>query len=365
MSRSSFLRFIATLAILCVPSFANAIHKCVDKNGKVTFSNVPCTTGQQRVGPETPGFVEGVTVKNLSQTMKEVSLPLGNNRKMLVPIPIEWGYSTQYPEAIKAPTLRVTTKGADPIVLLMSFIRIQDKSRQASIMVDEVISASTKHHSTIPSSRQLYSGELMPLRAEGVGRKAIYKDVALAKRSRLPRGEYVFMTSSGLVIEDVLISATILSNNASSENYNNALTALASVFYSVDNKQPEVQHKTVTKDEVGLLSLAYISEGFSASAVVKAQVAEYYSVTGKLPSSNAEAGIRIPESYAGVSLKSVRISGGGVITLTYDEKTGVNNGTIQLVPYVGNSALGLRWQCNTSSYKGIERMASQCNYING
>ena len=297
--------------------------------------------------------------------MKEVSFPLGNDRKMLVPIPIEWGYSTRYSEAIKAPTLRVSTKGADPIVLLMTFVRIQDTSKQASIMVDEVISASRKHHSTIPSSRQLYSGELVPLRAKGVGRKAIYKDVALAKKRRLPRGEYVFMTSGGIVIEDMLISATILSNNASSENYNNAVMALASVFYSVNNKQPEAQHKVATKDEVGLLSLAYISEGFSASAVVKAQVAEYFAVTGELPSSNAEANIRIPESYAGVSLKSVRVSRGGVITLTYDEKTGVNNGIIQLVPYVGNSALGLRWQCNTSSYKGIERMAPQCNYIKG
>jgi len=44
------------VAAILVPSHSYSIHKCLDKNGAVTFSNVPCDIGQNRDKPSSPNL---------------------------------------------------------------------------------------------------------------------------------------------------------------------------------------------------------------------------------------------------------------------------------------------------------------------
>jgi hypothetical protein len=107
-------------------------------------------------------------------------------------------------------------------------------------------------------------------------------------------------------------------------------------------------------------ALAYLSEGLAISAPVKMQVAMYYQMEGELPASNAALDLPPPEAFKGQSLVSVGLSDGGIITLTYDAKSGVPNGIIELIPSV-DPVRGLIWECFSPSYRRV----STCRYVKG
>ncbi|MGY5453200.1 pilin [Agarivorans sp. MS3-6] len=102
---------------------------------------------------------------------------------------------------------------------------------------------------------------------------------------------------------------------------------------------------------------AYLIEGLSISGQVKAQIDVYFSINGEFPSSNQQLGIASPEQYRGQSLTSLHVSEAGIITLTYNKKSGVHNGVIQLKPEPSDT-IGIRWQCRTPNYQSL----SPCEY---
>ena len=108
---------------------------------------------------------------------------------------------------------------------------------------------------------------------------------------------------------------------------------------------------------------AYITQGLATSSRVKTYISTYYSDLGKLPTSNKQAGLPMPSKFKDGALKSMRLTDGGVILLTFNKDSGVDNGTIELVPNISNPVMGVVWQCQTSSYKGIEVLVPQCSYI--
>ncbi|MBB3167120.1 pilin [Simiduia aestuariiviva] len=105
-------------------------------------------------------------------------------------------------------------------------------------------------------------------------------------------------------------------------------------------------------------ALAYLSEGLVIGAPVKMQVAMYYQMHGEFPSSNQAVALPPPSSYKGQSLTRLAISTGGIITLTYDKKSGVHNGIIELIPSI-DARQSIRWECFTPSYRAVPN----CPYI--
>lgn len=105
-------------------------------------------------------------------------------------------------------------------------------------------------------------------------------------------------------------------------------------------------------------ALAYLSEGLAIGARVKMQVAMHYQMHGEFPSSNQAAELPPPNSFKGHSLTRVAISEGGIITLTYDKKSGVHNGRIELIPSI-DARQGVRWECFTPSYRAVPN----CPYV--
>lgn len=110
-------------------------------------------------------------------------------------------------------------------------------------------------------------------------------------------------------------------------------------------------------------SAVYLVEGLQVSANVKQQLAEFYQNRGEFPSSNKELGLSEPGRFVGQSLMSLDVSEGGVITLRYDKKSGVENGIIRLTPDVSNPAMGIQWRCVTPSYQNVGAFMPQCKYV--
>lgn len=121
------------------------------------------------------------------------------------------------------------------------------------------------------------------------------------------------------------------------------------------------EHRQAAERKEKSLIAFYRAEGLQLSGSAKVAVAEYYFSNGEFPSSNAELGLGAPEQFHGQSLRSMHLSEGGIITLTYDAKSGFDGGSIQLIPEVGATA-GLQWKCVTTDFRDIAASIPQCGY---
>jgi len=380
MLRTFFLVFFMIwINVLNIP-FACAIHKCIDDSGNVTFSNVPCISGQTRNGSNgLPETRYEVTRARLNSESFEVSVKIEDRPTLLIPMPVSWDYSTKYPEAITSPTLSINSKNGNSVVLQMSFSRIKEKPANLDVLLQNTIDSIKNNLSNQFTSEPVHSNELSLLYSAGNARKVIYKDHKL-RRKGSSKNSYVFITAAAISIEDTIVSAVIYSNEVSSKNYEMALTALKSIAYNDISKKKFTRDLNEHSTQAGKVKidkpkkqkepsfieksiiLAYLSEGLSSGTMAKLHITEHYMLKGLFPSSNYEAGLPIPTEITGQSLKSLRVSTGGVITLNFDEKTGVEGGTIKLVPQYKNSFSGLSWACFTSSYKYISKILPQCHY---
>lgn len=108
---------------------------------------------------------------------------------------------------------------------------------------------------------------------------------------------------------------------------------------------------------------AVIAEGLQEASMVKAIISQYAEVNGRLPASNRELGIPEPAAFNRTALVRLEVTTNGTIILTYNEKSGVANGAITLIPVIGASAGGMVWRCETASFKDIESWAPQCRYV--
>jgi hypothetical protein len=92
-------------------------------------------------------------------------------------------------------------------------------------------------------------------------------------------------------------------------------------------------------------------------------IAEYFASSGKMPSSQAEAGLPPPEKYRGKTLKSAAMRPDGTIELAFDAQSGMDGGTIRFVPDISRAdAMGIQWRCETNDYPLIRRAAPMCEY---
>lgn len=126
--------------------------------------------------------------------------------------------------------------------------------------------------------------------------------------------------------------------------------------------QVDDEHQQAAADRERLLRATYLSEGLVAAAAGKTAIAEYYLTRGELPTSNRDVGMPEPDQFKGKSLRRLQVSARGVITLSYDGHSGVDGGTIQMIPEVGNAAMGVKWRCVTASYPDIPALVPQCEY---
>jgi len=109
----------------------------------------------------------------------------------------------------------------------------------------------------------------------------------------------------------------------------------------------------------GYVQVTYLANGLSMASEFKAHIGEYYYDTGKFPADNSEIRMPQPDSFSSDAVRSIEVQNGRIVT-TYTELTGVDGGTIYLIPEsVGNL---MKWRCETTSYPSINEYMPQCHY---
>lgn len=101
-----------------------------------------------------------------------------------------------------------------------------------------------------------------------------------------------------------------------------------------------------------------------AAAMARTALVEFYLSTGRMPSSNAEAGLPEPSKYRGRSLRSLTLGEAGHIMLEFDALSGRDGGIIEFVPDLGGTeAMGVQWHCTTRDFPQIVRALPSCDYV--
>ncbi len=94
-----------------------------------------------------------------------------------------------------------------------------------------------------------------------------------------------------------------------------------------------------------------VSEGLNLAAGAKTAIAEFYNNTGRLPGSNASAGLATAASIKGNYVDNVAIGSTGLVTITYGNKANAKISTkTLLVSAVTNGGIGsVQWTCKRGS----------------
>jgi hypothetical protein len=104
----------------------------------------------------------------------------------------------------------------------------------------------------------------------------------------------------------------------------------------------------------------YVAATLGAASEAKLSVTEYFVLNNELPTSNKQAGLDTPGSYASEEspLVSLKVLEGGVVELTYNEASGVDNGKVRFIP----NPMGpkLEWRCENSDYPGLSKYFPGC-----
>ncbi|MGA9334257.1 MAG: pilin [Rudaea sp.] len=122
------------------------------------------------------------------------------------------------------------------------------------------------------------------------------------------------------------------------------------------------EHRAADAQRERFMAATYRAEGLQAVGAAKVAVAEYYENYGKFPTSNSQVGLAPPDQFKGQSLRRMAISEGGVISLIYDAKSGVDGGTIRLIPDNTHPGTPLKWRCISPNFSDIAVTIPQCSY---
>lgn len=104
----------------------------------------------------------------------------------------------------------------------------------------------------------------------------------------------------------------------------------------------------------------YVSEGLSLAVSAKTSVAEFYAQRGNWPSTNASAGLpsALSISSSGFNpVKTVSISNGGVITVTFGSKV-LDNVLLTLTPKDNDGSIS--WTCRGSNNMKDRWLPTHC-----
>ncbi|MEO7916883.1 MAG: pilin [Dokdonella sp.] len=134
----------------------------------------------------------------------------------------------------------------------------------------------------------------------------------------------------------------------------------ATVVATVDEQRRKLDQKVAAEQR----SIELLRADIGAMTSAKVAVSESFMTTGRMPASNAEAGLPAVDSYRGRSLRSASVIVDGRIRLTFDGESGHDGGVIDLVPEVGQlDSMGVQWRCETADYPQIVRAVPTCDYV--
>jgi type IV pilus assembly protein PilA len=103
---------------------------------------------------------------------------------------------------------------------------------------------------------------------------------------------------------------------------------------------------------------ARVSEGLNVAAAAKLAVAETWSSSNTLPTTNTAAGLPAAASITGNAVESVQVGASGIITITYTAFPAIAGQTLLLTPSATSTAGSVEWDC--SSALAAKYLPSEC-----
>ncbi len=95
---------------------------------------------------------------------------------------------------------------------------------------------------------------------------------------------------------------------------------------------------------------ANVSEGLGLASAAKTAVSEFYATQGRLPGTNASAGVAAAVSITGNAVQSVTVGASGVITILYGPNPAQINGqNLVLSPFVPANGGAIQWTCGVAA----------------
>lgn len=208
-----------------------AINKCIGSDGRVSFQDTPC--------PENVEFssvIARAKNDNKSQNIDLKAIELEVEETLFsILVPAHWEESNRVLKDKLAPTLRIKPTSGSDITLLMTFIPIQNQSETNSVLLGKVMESVKRQHMSNISERIVTSRSFKQKFNDGEGKLIIFSDDLLAKKIQLPKGEYIFFTAAAVIIKNVLINITILTNDLLSDNYIKAMAATYTIYTTRPN----------------------------------------------------------------------------------------------------------------------------------
>lgn len=110
------------------------------------------------------------------------------------------------------------------------------------------------------------------------------------------------------------------------------------------------------------MARAAISSAMSHVQQLKMLVTEHYLTNGEMPSSNKEMGLPSAREYSAGALQSLGVGKNGVIIAEFNERSGVRDGRLQMIPDDSKPHMGLLWKCVSPSFADIGSWMAGCEY---
>lgn len=200
-----------------------AINKCVSPSGKVSFQDKPCSKTSSS---------EVATVDPVSQSLPEniniVELKMGNVATISVPIPSDWSVELSAPNSQNSSTLKTETKSGESVKLLITTVPLKNSltKDERNSLLKQIRNQIESQYRGYGSAKEVVSRPIKQAMNNGIGHLYTYIDENLLNAKQLPPGESIYASAGVVIIDNILITTTILTNNVKTDNYGKALAAI-------------------------------------------------------------------------------------------------------------------------------------------
>ena len=159
-----------------------------------------------------------------------------------------------------------------------------------------------------------------------------------------------------------ILSKQVEINRLKEDEVNQELENIKEVVSGL-KEQTETEKKQREANQLlskNALKATHIASGLHMASGLKTYIVEYYLTNDRFPSKNRDLGLPKPRSYATDSIQSLWISKGGKISVIYNEKSGMKNGSMSLTPKVKNEMI--EWRCESKDFKFNHEAMPNCRY---
>ena len=214
---------ILLLLALFVNGEALAINKCVSSTGKTSYQDQPCADAAKSASISK----NSVNIQS-PEEINIVELKMSNGRSLSVLIPAEWDTDLTTSSTQDSTTLKAISKKGESVTLLVTSIPLKKSlsTDERSNLIKQIRTQIEGQYQNHETTRKLVSRPIKQATNEGAGYLYTFVDDNLLNEKSLPEGESIYASAGVIIIDNVLITSTILTNNTKTENYVKALAAL-------------------------------------------------------------------------------------------------------------------------------------------